>query len=403
MLARAQALVVTQHYAPEPIGSAPFCADLSMSLAAHGAAVSVLTNRPFYPDGEVPEPYRRGARDSEAHDGVRIERVAPWLVSRRGAWGRILADAAFVGRGALALANGRVGRAPLVISFSPSVLCVLLGRLCAEREGRQVVIVHDIESGLASGLGMVRGTGLVRAFRTLERFALERADLIVTPSIQMKRQIEALGVRTPVRVVPLWVDAEAIRPIPPAAGAPKTVLYSGNIGRKQGLEQVLDLAAALRPHRDELRFVIRGKGSERAALERGASARGLDNVSFESLLPPLRLSEGLAQGHVHVVPQNPRAADFAVPSKIFAIMAAGRPFVATARPGSALWDLQRDSGAFLCVAPHDTDAFAEAVLRLARDEGYSAQLGRHGRSYVEERHSREAVTRVLLGCIERLS
>lgn len=400
MFASEDTLVVTQHYIPEPIGSAPLCADLAASLAARGSDVTVLTNRPFYPEGRVFDPYRTGQHDSGFERGIRVERVTPWLSARRRSMGRIAADAAFVVRGTVALARGRVRRAPLVVSVTPSVLCALLGRLCVQRGGRHVTVVHDIESGLAGALDMIRVSPLVRAFRSVERLALDQADAIVAPSAQMKRQLEELGVKRPVYVVPLWVDAESIQPMPPTAHSPKTALYSGNIGRKQGLGQLLDLAHALRGHEDELRILIRGKGSERDELERQALARKLDNVAFAPLLPPMRLAQGLAEGHVHLVPQDPRAADFAVPSKIFSIMAAGRPFVATARPGSVLWELQQDSGAFLCVAPYDIDAFADAVLRLARDAAYSAALGRRGRQYVEDRHSRDAITRQLFDCIE---
>jgi colanic acid biosynthesis glycosyl transferase WcaI len=396
----AAALVVTQHYAPEPIGSAPFCTDLAACLEARGTAVTVLTNRPFYPEGRVLEPYCDGARDSETDQGVHVERMVPLLAARRGAAGRIAADATFIGRGLWALLTRRVRRAPVVVTFSPSVLCAFLGRLCLERDGRHVVIVHDIESGIAQGLEMIRAAPLVRAFRAVERAALDRADVILALSAQMKRQLLDLGVRAPVHVVPLWVDADSIKPLPADSSERKTALYSGNMGRKQGLGQLLDLAEALRTHQDELRVVIRGKGSERDALQSEAEARRLANVSFEPLLPPALLSEGMAEGHVHLVPQDPRAADFAVPSKIYTIMAAGRPFVATARRGTALWDLQQESGAFVCVAPHDIDAFAEAVLRIVRDDGFRQELGQRGRRYIEERHSREAVTARLLACID---
>ena len=395
-----RALVVTQHYAPEPIGSAPICTDLAACLAAHGSAVTVLTNRPFYPESAVPAAYRSGARDSETDGGIAIERVAPWVGAGRSALGRVASDAAFLLRGASALLARRVRRTALVISVSPSVLSVLLGRACAKRGGRHVAIVHDIESGIADGLGMVRVGLAVRAFKAIERFALDRADLVVVPSVRMRDRLVGLGVTVPVEVVPLWVDADAIRPLPPAAGHPKTILYSGNVGRKQGLGQLLDLAAALGPHRAEIRIVIRGRGSACGELEQEVVSRGLDNIAFAPLLPPQRLAEGLAEGHVHLVPQDPRAADFAIPSKIFTIMAAGRPFVATAGPGSALWDLQQESGAFLCVAPYDIEGFAETVLRLARDEALSAALGARGRHYVETHYARDVVTRRLLDCIE---
>ncbi len=396
---RTDTLLVTQYYDPEPIGSAPFCTDLAACLAARGVRVKVLTNRPSYPDRAVPADYRRGARDSEVANGVAVERVAPWIAGRS-ALGRIATDAAFLARGRFALARRRVRPAALVISLSPSILSVLLGRACAARGGRHVVIVHDIESGIADGLGMVRLGLALRAFKAVERFALDRADLIVAPSARMRDRLVELGVTAPIRVIPLWVDAERIRPLPMPDARPKTILYSGNIGRKQGLGQILDLADALRGNDAELRFVIRGDGGAREALEREAATRGLANIAFAPLAPPARLAEGLAEGHVHLVPQDPRAADFAIPSKIFAIMAAGRPFVATAAPGSALWEMQQESGAFLCVPPYDIAAFADTVLRLARDDALAAEIGARGRRYVEAHYARDVVTRQLVGCIE---
>lgn len=393
------ALLITQYYEPEPIGSAPICTDLASCLAARGTRVTVLTSRPSYPDRVVPPAYRGGARDSERSNGVAVERVAPFLAGRS-ALGRMATDAAFLARGALALATRRVRPAALVISVSPSVLSVLLGGACARRGARHVAIVHDIESGIADGLGMVQLGLALRAFKAVERFALDRADLVIAPSARMRDRLVELGIKAPVRVVPLWVDAERIRPLPAPAAPPKTILYSGNIGRKQGLGQILDLAEALRPNSAELRIVIRGSGGARDALAREAAARGLGNIAFAPLAPPAQLAEGLAEGHIHLVPQDPRAADFAIPSKIFGIMAAGRPFVATAGPGSALWELQKDSGAFLCVAPYDIDAFADTVLRLARDDAFAGELGRRGRHYVETHYARDVVTRQLLGCIE---
>ncbi|MCW5568596.1 MAG: glycosyltransferase, partial [Dokdonella sp.] len=112
---------------------------------------------------------------------------------------------------------------------------------------------------------------------------------------------------------------------------------------------------------------------------------------LEDLLPEQRLSEGLAAGDIHLVPQDPNAAPFAVPSKAFSIMAAGRPFVATAGAGSLLWRLRERSGAFLCVPPNDALAFANAVLKLADDAALRADLGQKGRHFVEQHLAKRKV------------
>src|SRR5690606_30863179 len=102
-----------------------------------------------------------------------------------------------------------------------------------------------------------------------------------------------------------------------------------------------------------------------------------------------------ADGDIHLVPQDPEAADFAVPSKIFNIMSAGRPFVATARPDSVLWHMQRESQAFLCVPPHDAASFADAVTHPADDAEARAVMGAAGREFVLAKHSKQRVLRAL--------
>src|SRR5262249_2813903 len=154
-------------------------------------------------------------------------------------------------------------------------------------------------------------------------------------------------------------------------------------GKKQGLGQVIALADVMQARRPDIRIILRGNGNQADALQAEIDARRLTNIGLEPLLPDVGLSEGLATGDIHLVPQEPDAASFAVPSKAFNIMAAGRPFVATAHPGSLLWRLRHRSGAFLCVPPNDAEAFAAAVLQLADDAALRAELGERGRRFVE--------------------
>lgn len=391
-----EVLLVTQYYWPEPIGSAPYCTDLAEWLARAGWPVRVLTSRPHYPGGVVPQAYRGGARDREHREGVAIERLAPWGPGRRGALGRLAGELVFLLRGLAALARRRPPRSALVVSLCPSIFAVLLGRLACRRGGCHFALVHDIQSGLAAGLGMVGGGLLLRLLQALERRVLGGCDAIFVLSEQMRDRLRAQGVGVPIELLPIWVDAGAIRPLEPAraAGAPTTVLYSGNLGRKQALDQVLALAEILQRRDRSLRVVIRGEGGEAARLRAEAARRGLDNLEFRPLLPAERLGEGLAEGDVHLVPQDGKAADYAVPSKVYGIMAAGRPFVATAGPGSQLWELQERTGACRCVPPADAEALAEAVLALGVDPQHRAELGARGRAFVEAHHEK---TRVLAG------
>ena len=259
------------------------------------------------------------------------------------------------------------------------------------RGGQHVAVVFDIQSGLASGLGMVRAGILPRMIRAAERFALNRVDHVVVISDKMKEALLALGVRTTIDVIPIWVDETKIFPLPCADRATSTLLYSGNLGRKQGLDQILDLAEVLADRRPDVRFLIRGNGSQDSEIRRLASERSLANLEFQSLVPAEKLNEGLADGDIHLVPQIPDGADFAVPSKVYNIMAAGRPFICTATSGSPLEVLSRQAEGSICVPPNDPQAFADAVISLLDDPQRRSRMGRNGRRYVETEMARDAV------------
>lgn len=392
-------LFVTRYYRPELIGSAPFTADIAEFLAAGGRDVTVVTGLPHYPLAEVFADYRDGARRREVFNGVTVERLSSGTPRRPSASSRILNEVGFLVRGLASLATGRFARHEVVLALCPSVLGVALGVAARRRGGVCVAIVHDIQSGLAAGLGMVNGGGLARLMRACERLVLNRVDLVVVLSAEMRDQLRRIGIRAPIEIVPLWVDTDHVRPADATARGPATVLYSGNFGRKQGLDQIIALARTLAASRPDIEIVLRGDGSQIGALAEEVDRLGLRNVRLLALMPQEGLGPALAAGDVHLVPQNPDAAAFAVPSKAFNIMAVGRPFVATASPGTVLWRLREATDAFLCVPPNDPEAFAAAVIRLADDPTLRDELGGRGRRFVE-RHC--AKPKVLGDFVSRL-
>ena len=384
------ALFVTQYYRPELIGSGPYCGDMAEWLT-HELEVRVLTGRPHYPGDAIFADYRSGNHDREMLDGVSVTRVPNRVAGGGGALRRMTVDAHFLMRSLFELVRGRVHRQSHVVSLCPSILTVILGAIMTRKGGRHVAVIHDIESGLAAGLGMVGGGAVLSCLRMVERVALNRADLVLVLSENMRQQLLDRGVRVPIKVLPIWIDTDKIFPNDRRCAQPMTVIYSGNFGKKQSLAQILDLASLLQTACPAIRMVLRGEGREARGLIETAQSLGLRNMEFRPLLPPSRLNEALSEGDIHLVPQNPQAADYAVPSKIFAIMAAGRPFIATAEPGSLLHQMQRDTGAFLCVPPNNPAAFADAVLQLAQDDGLRAELGARGRAHVLAHHAKPKV------------
>jgi colanic acid biosynthesis glycosyl transferase WcaI len=401
MSAPSPILFVTRYFWPELIGSAPFTSDLAEWLAREGRQITVLSGLPHYPGTTVFPAYRNGRLRRETMGTVAVERVRSGPPRRGSAPARILNEGGFLVRGLCALLSGRIARHPVVLALCPSILCVVLALAARQRGGSAIAIVHDIQSGLAERLGM-NGGGLGRLMRWVERTTLNEVDLVVVLSQEMKDQLHRIGVHAPIDVVPLWVDTDTIQAVEPAARPAVKVLYSGNLGRKQGIGQVVAMAEQLATRRPEIEIVLRGNGNQAHELVAEIARRRLDNVRLAELQPNEGLATALAAGDIHLVPQNPKAAAFAVPSKVYNIMAVGRPFVATALPDSTLWHLQRQSGAFLCVPPDEPLSFAEAVLKLADDPQLRRELGRRGREFVEQHFAKPLILRAFSSRLDAL-
>jgi colanic acid biosynthesis glycosyl transferase WcaI len=165
-------------------------------------------------------------------------------------------------------------------------------------------------------------------------------------------------------------------------------MYAGNVGLSQSLELLLDAAVALAPEED-VAFVINGGGAARPDLERRAA--GLPNVRFVDMQPKARLPEVLAAADIHVVPLRRGLARSSVPSKLYSILAAGRPLVASVDPGTEVARTVAEAGAGVAAPPDDPEAFTKAIRRLLEGPDESAAMGRAGRAWVERWLSPAAV------------
>ncbi|HYD31878.1 MAG TPA: glycosyltransferase family 4 protein [Azospirillaceae bacterium] len=384
-------LIVSPSYWPEPAGSAPMVTDLATGFASAGCHTTVLTARPYYPDLKVLDGYADGRLDSTEIEGVRIERLPTVPPKGGGMRARLVFESMLTLGVARALLGGRVDRHAAVLALCPSILMVMAAVGGRRRGGRLVVLVHDIQSGLAAALGMAPGGARLAMLRGLERAVLNRADAVAVLSEPMRDVLRRLGVTVPIEVIPPHVDTDTIMPLEPTPDRPPTVLYSGAFARKQGLEQVLAMAAILQGRRPEVPVILRGGGPMEEGLRAMTAERGLANVTFRPLCPRDLLNEGLAEGDIHLVPQRPEGAAFAMPGKVVTILAAGRPLVATALPGGTLDRLAQATGAFLCVPPNEPEALARAVIALIDDPERRRLMGHCGRAWVEANASRRVV------------
>jgi len=166
-------------------------------------------------------------------------------------------------------------------------------------------------------------------------------------------------------------------------------MYAGNVGFSQSLDLVLEAARRFALTRPEVAFVINGGGSARPDLERDAA--DLSNVRFIDMQPIERLPEVLAAGDVHVVPLRAGLAWSSVPSKLYSILAAGRPIVASVDLGTEVERTIERAGAGVAVAPEDPSAFVAALAQVLDNRDAADKMGASGRLFVEQWASPAAV------------
>jgi colanic acid biosynthesis glycosyl transferase WcaI len=392
-------LVYGINYAPELTGIGKYTAEMAATLAARRHDVRVVCAPPYYPEWRIAQGFSARRYATERRDGVRVSRAPLWVPARPKGARRILHLASFALSSLPVMLRHALWRPDVVMCIAPSLLNAPAGWLVARLTGAHAWLhIQDYEVDAAFKLGMLKGSFFKRFALTAERMLMKRFDTVSTISNKMLEHAASKGIDTR-RLVRFsnWADTDAIHPLARAsrlrdelgiAQQALVVLYSGNMGVKQGLE-VLAAAAIELKDRADLVFVFCGNGPARIGIH--AVCGAMPNCHFIDLRPLEELNELLNLADIHVLPQRADAADLVMPSKLTGMFASGRAVIAMANPGTELHDAVAPRG--VVVPPGDAQLLAGAIARLADDAAERARLGRAGREFAQASLSRDAVLR----------
>lgn len=383
-------LLVAINYWPELTGIGKYTGEMGDWLARQGIEVRVITAPPYYPAWRVGAGYSAWRYRREQVAGVDVWRCPLWVPVRPSGLKRIIHLASFaLSALPVSLWAGLAWRPDVVFVVEPPLFAAP-GALLASRlaGGASWLHIQDFEVDAAFDLGILRSERLRRWVLAVESWLMGRFDRVSTLSTRMLERLEAKGVTASRRVMfPNWVELDRIRPLQVSPLRQEwgfeddkvLVLYSGNMGEKQGLEVLIEAAKQLESQ-PELHFILCGDGAARPRLERQAA--DLANVSFKPLQPIEKLNDLLNLADIHVLPQRADAADLVLPSKLTNMLASGRPVVATAAPGTQVAELVNESG--LVVPPGDSRALAKALKELAPAVERRQSMGRAARLVAEQ-------------------
>jgi colanic acid biosynthesis glycosyl transferase WcaI len=383
----------------------------------------LFLNRSFWPDREATGQFLTELCDDLSQDNEVTIVAGPlrpggnwgfrlWSRERRGSvsivrtWGTRFSKANLLGRLVnlgtyyllAAIVAFRLPRPDVIVAETDPPLLGALAAVLKRRWGcRLVYNVQDLYPDIAEVTGGVRSQFLLELLRRANDYAYERADLIVTLGNDMAQRIVDKGVpTTKVVVVPDWVDCGRIRPLESNPfrgnfGGKFVVMYSGNIGLSQQLEAVLEAAGRLRDD-ERILFAMIGEGARKKWLEERARAMGLSNVIFLPYQPQENLAESLSAADLHLIPLAPGAAGCLVPSKIYGILAAGRPFIAMMEENAEVAQIAREDAVGFVVRPGDVEALTGAIREAVNAPEHLKQMGVRARHLAESRFDRIKVT-----------
>lgn len=392
-------LVLCPHFAPDVAPTGDVITSITGELAARGHRLHVVTSLPWYRHHHIEPGWSGKVVREQVTDWGRITRVHPFPTDKRNIPARAFAFGGFTALTGLVAAASRP-RPDAVLAMSPPLTLGLAGWLTARlRRAPFVFNIQDVFPDVAVELGVISNPTIIGMASALERFTYLRSDAVTVLSDDLRENVASkLGGNRPdrVRVIPNFVDTEHIKPALKENGyrqefgltGKTVVMYAGNVGFCQSLDLVLEAAAAL-AHDPDLVFVINGGGAARAELERKAA--GARNVRFVDMQPKDRLPEVLAAADIHVVPLRRGLARSSVPSKMYSILAAGRPIVASVDPGTEVAAVVERANAGVAVPPDDPEAFTKALARLVAEPDEAERMGRAGRAFVERWASPAAI------------
>jgi glycosyltransferase involved in cell wall biosynthesis len=325
-----------------------------------------------------------GLVSRERHEGVEILRARETRLARRSFLGRFASYLSYFF--AALWGSLRIGRPDVVVGLTDPPIIGLVAWVAARRTGaRFVFLCQDIFPEVATLLEDFRSESVNWILERVNRFLVRRADRIIALGETMKRRlVEGKGASPEkIAVIHNWADSGLLLPGPKDNPFSRehgladrfVVLHAGNIGLSQNLDSVLDVASGL----EEVTFLFIGDGVRKKPLEEQAARRGLGNVRFLPYQPRERMRHSYATADVFLVSLKRGLAGYIVPSKLYGILAAGRPYVAAVDEDSEVASITREYECGLLVASGDVGGMTHEISRLYRDRDLARRLGENAR------------------------
>lgn len=392
-------LLLILQYPPDINPTGVLMGQLCERLRDRGHEISVITSFPHYDGFRIKPSYRGKLTERRRENGIDVRRLYVYAPGRKTVVNRLISYLSFSLMAGLADLFDRT-RYDVILCPNGGFITGMVAYLSGlHKQVPFIYNVQDLYPDVPMQTGDLSNKKAIAILRRLEKFMYGKAAHITTVSSCIRQcLLEREVPEDKVTHIPNFVDIEIIRPAPMDnafrrdQGLENAFLinYAGNMGSVYDFKTLVDVAVELESFTDIV-FLIVGEGVRKEEAERAAGQRGLKNMSFLPYQPRDVFLQIRAASNVQLSLYRVGSARFSLSSKIYEIMAAGRPLLAAADRDSDIWDIVHTTGCGLCVEPEKPDQLLEAVLTLYQNKDECRTMGERGRRSAERRYSKETV------------
>lgn len=378
-------IFLNRYFYPDHSATSQILSDLAFALASRGNDVGVIASRLRYDNARDMLPA------DEVAGGVTISRVKSTTFGRHSTFGRAIDYGSFLLAARAQLIRQANERSIVVAKTDPPMLGAFVKGAALGRGAKLVNWIQDLFPEIADHAGVPLVLGPAgRVLRHIRDGALSDAVATVAVGERMAEILRNTGAPRPgtVHVIHNWADGTAIRPMNNLRNPVRdaygllgkfVVGYSGNLGRVHEFSTLLRAAAALKSD-DNIRFLFIGGGRQLSTIQDALKEQQLNNVVLAPYQPRERLGESLAASDVHLCTLDPRFEGLVVPSKIYGIMAAGRPCIFIGDPDGEIARLISRGGFGTNIVAGNVDGLVEAIRRLSESSPLRVEMGSAARA-----------------------
>jgi colanic acid biosynthesis glycosyl transferase WcaI len=387
-------LIYGINYSPELTGVGKYTGEMSEWMAKEGHELKIITAPPYYPEWKISSKYKnKYSRSFEKN--IEIIRCPIYVPKKRSPVLRILHLISFSLSSFFYVLKNIWWKPDIVIQVIPTIFCSTQTLLLCKLSGAKSIIhIQDYEIDAMYGLSMMKNKYLKRIIYIIEQKILKSFDLVSTISEEMIEKAIQKGVSVKkVIFFPNWVEINSFlkatqsKKFIKGLGIDpnkKIVLYAGNIGEKQGLEIILNVAKKLLDQ-NNIHFLIIGDGTAKIKLQNLAKKMNLTNINFEPLQPYEDLPKILKSVDCHLVIQKIGISDAVLPSKLTGILASGINSVITAKEDTSLGKFCEDHpGISVLVHPESETELVKGIATALKMPSPNSIAQEYAQNYLDK-------------------